>query len=206
MTKLYLVRHGQTTFNAERRIQGQMESELTDEGRAQAELLRNKLKEVGFDALYVSPMQRTRETARILTRGFGLTPVYDDSLKEILMGDWQGRLVEDLEKEYAVELDVFWHHPENFHRPSCETYEQLRRRASHAMEEIVKKHPNRKVLVVTHGALLKTLYTYFKYQSIHEIANAPHPHSTGLSVVEKKDGVWTIWEWDNYEHLNQIKR
>lgn len=203
MTRLYLVRHGQTTFNAERRIQGQMESQLTEGGERQAIKLHDKLKNVHFSSLYVSPMIRTRKTAELLTEGWGLLPVYRDELKEILMGDWQGMLVSEIEEKFPTELEVFWHHPEDFSRPTCETYAQVRERAALLMEELVKTHPGENVLVVTHGALLKTLYTYFKYQQIHEIANAPHPHSTGLSVVEKKDGVWNILEWDNYDHLTE---
>lgn len=201
MTRIYLVRHGQTTFNAERRIQGQMESDLTPEGEQQAIALRKKLKDISFSALYVSPLRRTRRTAELLTEGFGLEPIYLDELKEILMGDWQGRLVSDLETEFAEELDTFWHHPENFARPTCETYQQVRNRAASAMETMVQRHPGQNVLVVTHGALLKTLYTFFKYQPIHDIANAPHPHSTGLCIVEKKDGVWAVLDWDNVDHL-----
>ncbi len=201
MTRLYLVRHGQTFFNVERRIQGQMESDLTQEGEQQAVALRKKLSDISFSALYVSPLRRTRRTAELLTQGFGLTPIYSDALKEVLMGDWQGVLVSDLEKNYAEELDVFWHHPEQFSRPTCETYLQVRNRAAALMEEIAQKHVGQNVLIVTHGALLKTLYTYFKYQPIHDVANAPHPHSTGLCVVEKRDGVWAVLDWDNVDHL-----
>lgn len=203
MTRIYLVRHGQTFFNLERRIQGQMESDLTPEGESQAVALRKKLLDIPFSALYVSPLRRTRRTAELLTEGFGLTPVYADELKEILMGDWQGWLVSDLEKDFAEELDIFWHHPELFNRPTCETYQQVRDRAAALMESIAKKHIGQNVLVVTHGALLKTIYTYFKYQPIHDIANAPHPHSTGLCIVEKKDGVWNVLDWDNVEHLEE---
>ena len=201
MTRIYLVRHGQTTFNAERRIQGQMESDLTQEGERQAILLNGKLSECAIDALYVSPMRRTRKTAELATQGMGLIPQYRDELKEILMGDWQGYTVAELESLFPEDWELFWHHPESFYREGCETYMQVRERASRLMEELVVRHPNQTVLVVTHGALLKTLYTYFMHQQIHEVANAPHPHSTGLCVVEKKDGVWSVLDWDNTSHL-----
>ncbi len=201
MTRFYLVRHGQTFFNVEHRIQGQMESDLTPEGEQQAIALNKKLKDVSFSALYVSPLRRTRRTAELLADGFGLEPIFADELKEILMGDWQGWLVSDLEEKYKEELDVFYHHPESFSRPTCETYQQVRDRASSFIEEAAKKHQGENVLVVTHGALLKILYTYLKYQPIHDIANAPHPHSTGLCIVEKRDGVWCVLDWDNTDHL-----
>lgn len=205
MTKLFLVRHGQTYFNVEHKIQGQMESDLTPDGIAQATALGKALNKSGitFSALYVSPMRRTRQTSDLCTQGLGLTPIYIDSLKEILMGDWQGLSVNDIKRDYAADWNLFWYHPEKFYRPTCETYLEVRNRAAKAVERIIAEHPRQNVLVITHGALLKTLYTYFRYQSIHEIANAPHPHSTGVCVVEKKNGIWNILDWDNTSHLEK---
>lgn len=203
MTKIFIVRHGQTVFNLEKRIQGQMESELTPEGERQAIALGRALDPKQFSALYVSPMQRTRRTAELVTQGWDLQPTYDDGLKEILMGDWQGKLVSEIKAECLDEWNIFWYKPEVFNRLTCETYLQVRNRAAKVMERIVENHPRQNVLVITHGALMKTLYTYFRYQSIHEIANAPHPHSTGVCIVEKRNGIWTIWDWDNISHLPQ---
>lgn len=201
MAKIYLVRHAQSTFNLERRIQGQMESDLTDKGRKQASILGEKLSGIEFSTLYISPMKRTAETAALITQGRELTPIYREELKEILMGDWQGILVDDLCKKFPREMDIFWNHPEFFKRDTCETYKQVRTRAAKMIEEINDKHPEGNVLVVTHGALLKTLYTYLNCQSIHDIANAPHPHSTGVCIIEKVNGAWNILAWDDYSHL-----
>ena len=203
MTKIYLVRHAQSTFNLERRIQGQMESELTDKGREQASILGKKLSDIKFSALYVSPMKRTKETAHLITKGWELETIYCNELKEILMGDWQGILVDELKERFPREMEIFWHHPELFNKEGCETYLQVRNRAAKLLEQIVEKHRKGNILVVTHGALLKTLYTYFNYQTIHDIANAPHPHSTGVCIVEKKNGVWNIHSWDDYSHLTE---
>lgn len=211
MTKIYMVRHGQSVFNVERRIQGQLETELTDEGEKQALALGESLRSVEFSAVYSSPQQRARRTTELIlekwSRGKNLTlePRYDDRLKEIMMGEWQGYLVDDLKRSYPEEMDIFWHRPELFSNPTCETYLQVRMRAAKCLEEIVESHPHQVVLVVTHGALMKTVYTYFKYQSIHEIANAVHPHSTGLCVVEKKYGVWNVLKWDDCEHLKGLE-
>ena len=80
----------------------------------------------------------------------------------------------------------------------------MRKRAGQFMEKTAAENPGKTILVVTHGALLKTLYTYFKYQPISEIAHAVHPQSTAIAVVEKRDGIWNVMSWNDTEHLANI--
>lgn len=96
---LYLLRHGQTDWNRDRRIQGQMESDLTELGREQAARQGTIL--AGLDlphavAAFVSPLRRTRQTAEIALTAAGLTPRFDDRLKEVHMGRWEGQYYADL--------------------------------------------------------------------------------------------------------------
>ena len=89
---LYLVRHGQTAYNAERRLQGQLDIPLDDEGRRQAHALAERLYEAGprFDALYSSRLSRARETARVIGEKLGLEPFVIDGVEEINFGRFQG--------------------------------------------------------------------------------------------------------------------
>ncbi len=97
---LYLLRHGETDWNRERRIQGQMESDLTGKGRAQAarqgEILAAMALPEGIGA-WASPQRRTRQTAEIALAPIGIAPVFDDRLKEVWMGDWEGFLYAEME-------------------------------------------------------------------------------------------------------------
>ena len=90
MLKLYLVRHGQTFWNVEKRIQGQAESDLTPEGVRQSELLGKRLSQVEFDCIYVSPLRRTLQTLKAMSVNGDVPVVEDRRLMEICMGDWQG--------------------------------------------------------------------------------------------------------------------
>lgn len=204
MTRFYLVRHGQTYWNQENRMQGQFETDLTPLGVNQAKALGKHLQEIPFDQVYSSPLRRALETTKNILGERQIPTQKEDALKEILMGDWQGILIDDLKKEYPEEIDLFWNHPEKYRRETCETYEEVRIRAAQFMERVAAEHPGENILVVTHGALLKTLYTYLKYQQISDIAYAVHPLSTAVAIVEKRDGVWNVVSWNDTAHLAEF--
>lgn len=91
--KIYLVRHGQTDWNMEMRAQGRKDVPLNATGRAQAEELREKVKDLEFDAVYASPLVRAAETAEIAV-GDRYEIVYDERLKERSFGDFEGKVLE----------------------------------------------------------------------------------------------------------------
>ena len=185
-------------------MQGQHETDLTPLGERQAIALGERLEDVDFGLVFSSPQRRAMKTTQLILGKRSLPIIPDNALKEILMGDWQGILIEDLMEKYPEEIDLFWHHPEQYKREGCETYDEVRRRAGQFMERTAAENPGKTILVVTHGALLKTLYTYFKYQPIAEIAHAVHPQSTAIAVVEKRDGIWNVMSWNDTEHLANI--
>ena len=99
---LYLLRHGQTHWNRDRRIQGQMESQLTELGRGhaarQGEILAGLDLPDGINA-WCSPQKRTRQTAEIALAAVAIEPRFDDRLKEVFLGSWEGHLYADLERQ-----------------------------------------------------------------------------------------------------------
>lgn len=201
MLKLYLVRHGQTFWNVEKRIQGQAESDLTAEGIRQSELLGKRLAEVKFDCIYVSPLRRTLQTLKAMSLDSAVPVVEDHRLMEICMGDWQGELVVDLKRDYPEEIECFWTNPHAFSRATCETYKQVYDRGVDFVSSVVERYKSGNVLVVTHGAFLKILFTYFRYLQIYDVPQVVHPFSTALSVVELKDGAWNMHFWNDITHL-----
>jgi probable phosphoglycerate mutase len=102
-TNLYLTRHGQTTWNVEHRVQGHLNSPLTDLGLEQASRLGYALSDVHFDAIYSSPSPRALRTAEIIrgTRPSRIIP--HDSLREMHMGDWEGLRFDEIESTYPVQ-------------------------------------------------------------------------------------------------------
>ncbi|MBP5455453.1 MAG: histidine phosphatase family protein [Paludibacteraceae bacterium] len=205
MVKLFLTRHGQTFWNVEKRMQGQLDSDLTDLGREQAKALGKRLADEKIDVIYSSPLGRAMETARLIRGERDIEIKTDEGLMELYLGPWQGRLLSDVAIEFPEQTENFWKRPECYRRDDGETYYQLRERASKAIGRIAEEENGKTVLIVTHGIVLKTLRSYFQYQGIDEITNyTQSPQSTALSIVEKRDGRWSILLWNDTDHYKFI--
>ena len=206
MTRIYFTRHGQTFWNVERRMQGQSNSDLTPLGVKQAIALGQRLKDTELDVIYSSSLSRSMRTAELIRGKRKLDIIPEDDFREIDLGEWQGKLMSEVEKQEPEMVDNFWNHPELYIRPNAETYLQLRERAGKKLEEIVAANKGKKILIVTHGVVLKTLHSFFQYQPISEIARYPKsPLSTSLNIVEKENGIWNILMWNDTSHYDLIK-
>ncbi|MBI3763708.1 MAG: histidine phosphatase family protein, partial [Chloroflexi bacterium] len=104
MTRLWLIRHGETDWNVEGRWQGQTDPPLNESGRAQAEALAAQLAGIRIEAIYSSDLQRAHTTARIIARGLGLPVRLDARWREIDQGEWEGLLVTEVAARYPDEL------------------------------------------------------------------------------------------------------
>ncbi|MBI1853372.1 MAG: histidine phosphatase family protein, partial [Planctomycetes bacterium] len=113
-TRVYLVRHGATKLSAEDCFAGSTNVDLSDEGRAQASRLADRLAEDEIAAVYASPMKRTVDTATIIAKPHGLVPVTRDGLKEIDHGHWEGLRRADVEKQFANEYAAWEADPFTF--------------------------------------------------------------------------------------------
>lgn len=200
LVRIYLTRHGQTEWNVEKRMQGQQNSDLTELGKRQATGLGDCLKEIDLDIIYSSSSPRALQTAELIRAERQMEIIPEDDLREIYLGCWETLLFSEVENRYPDQFDNFWNHPEKYVPLNGESFETLRVRIGNKLEEIAKKHQGETILIVTHGIVLKTLYTYFRNQPIKEILYSPHPKSTCLCMVEKKDGIWNILNWNDVGH------
>ncbi len=163
VTTIYLVRHGETEWNAQGRCQGTSDVPMNATGYAQVEALAQELAHVSFDAAYTSPLSRTRETARALlgTRGVRGVPraerieaIVVPELIELSYGDLQGTHSDT----WQPELRTAWHtDPWSVTFPHGESLEMVRTRATPALDRIVHSHPGETVLVSSHGHLNRVL-------------------------------------------------
>jgi broad specificity phosphatase PhoE len=141
MTELLLVRHGETDWNAEGKLQGHTDRPLNEYGRRQAQALAEQLAGDSIDAVYASDLSRARETAEILGAKLGLPVVVDPDLREKNWGNWEG-LTSD--ERLHVEFEG-------------ETSEAHRDRTLSAVQRIVERHPDGRIVVVTHGGSLRRI-------------------------------------------------
>lgn len=162
MTRLHLVRHGQTDWNLEGRWQGQADVALNDRGREQAQLSAQKLAAIPLEAIYTSDLVRAVETAREIAR-LNPAPLWlEPRLREIHQGEWQGLRVEEIQARFAQAYNRRRLDPLAVAAPGGETTQQVRDRALAAVRDLVARHPQGNVAVVSHGYTLAVLLTHFQ--------------------------------------------
>ncbi len=186
MTRLYLVRHGETEWNRERRVQGQADPPLNDTGRAQARALAERLAGVRFDAAYASDLRRSLETATILLdgRGLALTPVA--GLRERFFGPWEGRLVEEIQEQEPEAWALWLQHRPDEAPPGVETRAAFEGRVGTTLRSLVAAHPTDTILVVSHGGTIWAALTTFCGLASSVVANC------GGYVLAVERGEWRL--------------
>ena len=157
MTELWLVRHGQTDWNAVLRYQGQTDIPLNATGLAQARALADRLRGQRFSALYTSDLQRAAQTARILGEALGLDARPHRGLREICFGEWEGFTRDEVHARYADLVAERRSHPLDSRPPGGETNRELAQRIAATADEIARAYPECRVLVVSHGLALAML-------------------------------------------------
>ena len=153
---LYLVRHGETTYNAEGRIQGQSDARLSDLGRRQSQAVAESLAALPIEAVYASPLRRALETARYIAEMHGLTIQPDPRLMELDAGVFEGRLQSELAAVHPTELAQWLGGDEDFAIPGGESRRQLMLRGCEAIRAIASAG-HREVVVVSHGGLISVV-------------------------------------------------
>ncbi len=160
MTRLFLVRHGQTVGNVQRRWQGWIDGELTSLGIQQAQATARHLTTLGkvFDTLYSSPLRRAWHTAHIIGQALGLSPLAHEGLKEIWFGEIEGMTWKEFEARYP-EIHRHWSDRSDlsFSWPGGENRAEFHRRTGRAIEDIATRHEGQSVLVVAHGGTLRAI-------------------------------------------------
>jgi probable phosphoglycerate mutase len=184
MTRLILIRHGRSMWNAERRIQGQADPPLDDVGRQQAHCLAKRLQRDGanLSTLYTSPLQRASETAEIIGETLGVPVVTDPRLTERGVGDVTGLTWEEITTCYPDFVHSWEHDPEHAGFPGEEGQAEFRARVVSVFDEMVAHHAPDPVGVVSHGG---TLGAYLNHLLGLPGRRSPfHFWNASLSIVE----------------------
>ncbi len=148
MTSLYLVRHGETDWNAQRRIQGSTDIPLNSTGRGQAQTTGRLLSRREWDGIYSSPLVRAFETARIIATEVGLAePGTVDAIVERNYGEAEGLNWEQVEQQFPGETPV----------PGRETHPEVATRVIPALVSLAKSGPGSALIVVTHGGVIRSV-------------------------------------------------
>lgn len=188
MTRLYLARHGETEWNLEKRLQGHLDSPLTKLGVLQANWLAAALNDVPLDVIYTSSSPRAYRTAESILQDRKVELIATDELKEMNLGDWEGRIAPELEREYPEQFRAYWNAPHLFKPLTGESYEDVRIRVATFLEAILPQHEGQNVLLVTHTVTLKMIMASYEQRPLSELWNPPYIHPASLSLIEWVNG------------------
>lgn len=155
--RLFLIRHGETAWNKDSRLQGQTDILLSDAGRKQAEALSRRLAGENFSAFFSSNLKRSLETAEIIAKPHNQEVYISPGLQEINFGDWEGLTIDEIRKNYSEIASKWWASPLETRVPGGETLGELAERSSIAVKSIVNRYPNQKVVVVAHGGTIRSI-------------------------------------------------
>jgi broad specificity phosphatase PhoE len=194
MRAIFLVRHGETTWNRQKRVMGRREIPLNRVGIAQAKRIARLIPEIGVEAIYTSPLTRAMETARILASSASLPVKTDICLTEVAFGRWEGHLFKDLRRDEAYQRFVA--RPLETAVPGGETIVDVQNRGLKAIKKALKEFPQARILFVSHGDVIRAVLCRFLDLPLEEYRRL-RVDTGSLSGLET-DGDWAEVKFLNY--------
>lgn len=201
MTRIILVRHGETTWNIEGRYQGQEDTPLSERGLKQGHLLAEGLRNIPIDLAISSPLKRSYQTCKFCADLHNLPVATDERLLEINHGSWEGVLADDIQKQYPVEFAQWHSEPEKVVMPGGgESLEDVRKRVRAAFDEYVVKYPDKTILVAAHDAVNKAIICDILGLGMEHFWQIKQDN-TCINVLEYNEGVWRTVLLNSTNHM-----
>ena len=218
--KLYIIRHGETPWNTELRLQGQTDIELNENGRALARKAAEGMKGISLDLVISSPLVRAVETARIILDGIGhgtsgrisndseVPLLMDERIREIGFGAMEGqRFRKDLTEEECPEYYCFFHAPDRYVPvEGGERLEELLMRTGAFLDELRQKKEwyGKSILISTHGAASRALLANVTHADRKDFWGSGVPKNCAVSVIEydETEDNWKVKELDRLYYEN----
>jgi broad specificity phosphatase PhoE len=192
-----LIRHGTTQSNMNKVYTALSDEDISSQGRAQIARLSHRLKRERIDAVYSSPLQRTRTVAELVAREHHLDYMIVDDFKEIDFGEWEGRSKEEVQKKWPELWDQLMRDPGKITLPGGESFRAAMERAVDAFEGVVKNNLEKCIAIITHDIIIKMIVLH--------VLNAPtsiYHHfqvdCSSLSKIIVKNGVGRVM------YLNEV--
>jgi probable phosphoglycerate mutase len=199
-TRLCLVRHGETEWNAEGRVQGQTDIPLSDVGRAQAHAAALALANHDFSAIYSSDLMRVHQTAEPAARRLALPVVLDAALRERHYGIFESLLYTEVRERFPQQYARFRDKDPDYDFDSGESLRAFFDRSIAAVRRIAAAHNGEQVLVFTHGGVLDMLYRHINALGLSTQRAFGVPNA-GLNWIEIAEHGWRVQSWADTAHL-----
>jgi len=205
-TTILLIRHGETSWNAVRRLQGHTDIPLNDEGARQANALAQALAAEQVDVLVSSDLQRAMQTAQAVADQYdGLDVQTDDQLRERCYGVFEGMLYADIEQQYPAEYALWQARDIDAVMPAgereAESFRQFYQRSTDGIAEWAQRHPGRTIAIVAHGGVLECAYRAAVGMSL----DSPRDFQVKNASINRftwTDGKLALTSWGEVDHLS----
>ena len=198
-----MVRHGQTDANVQGVLQGQADTPLGEMGRAQARAAAERLKHEKFDLFYSSDLSRALETAQIIGKIIGMTPVPLPELREWDLGDLVGLPHEELCARYPDVVRAFrYDSVKDIFVPGGESRDEFFARIASCFDRLCRENPGARILIVTHGGVFRAVYRQIA-GLVREGCLLPRPDNAAISRFQNCGGLWQMLTWNETSHLQQ---
>jgi broad specificity phosphatase PhoE len=205
MTRIILVRHGQTPWNKDKIFRGSRDIPLNDTGREEARLAGEWLKGETIHAAYCSPLSRARDTGEAIARHHGLAVADLPGLTDLKYGDWEGLPLTEVKVKYADLYRRWETAPHTVRFPNGETLDEVKVRALDAVAAVVQRHPEQTVLLAAHRAVNKVLIA-----ALIGLDNSNFwrigQDTTAINCFNIVNGTWYIMLLNDTCHLRGLAR
>ncbi len=201
VTRVIAVRHGETVWNAETRMQGQLDTALSARGRWQARCAAEALAGEGIEAIFSSDLARAHDTAQAIAAVVGLPVATDPGLRERHFGVFQGATYAEIDARWPAESARWRRHEADFGPEDGETFRAFYERAVAAATRIARSRPGRTILIVTHGGVLDCLYRAASRIDL----DAPRSWLLGNAAINRllfTEQGFTLVGWSDTGHLD----
>jgi len=203
-TRILLIRHGETDWNATGRIQGHNDTPLNAAGREQARRVAQRLASEPVRALYSSDLARAYETATIIGQPLGLAVVTSARLRERRYGAWEGLTSAEIQARYPEQFAEWRGRSTDFAPPHGETRSELLTRALTELQTIARRHARELVVVVTHGGLCYVLITHI-LGSVNGNRREFTFANASIHTLELTGERWSVISMNETSHLQLVK-
>ncbi|MCR1898058.1 histidine phosphatase family protein [Irregularibacter muris] len=204
MTRLYLIRHGETLWNRKGKAQGMKDIQLTDVGIRQANYLAEHLKNENIDIIYASDLSRAYDTAEIIGKHINKSVIPLPGIREMNFGQWEGLTTNEIKEKYHGIFNDWSLKPHNTQIPEAETLLQVQTRSLKAVKEIIEKNPNKNIVMVSHGVAIKTIIfglldiDLSYYKKIRQ-------DNTAINIIDFKKDYNVLVQLNDTCHLKNFK-
>lgn len=201
--EIVVVRHGETVWNAQRRMQGQLNSPLSERGRAQARALGARFLTESFDHLYSSDLERAYETAAAIAQRTGHEIRIDIRLRERAFGIFEGLTAAEMQARHPEEYAKFRARDPDHTLPGGESTRDFFARCMACFEDLGSRHPGERIVVVAHGMLLDALYRAARGLDL-VVPREADLINASVNVFRYDRVRWDIVTWGDCAHLDEV--